>query len=115
MPVDLRSAVAARRVVGDQVAHSLIPLEQSAHATALQASMFMSLILEAHAQAAIPEEDGMEIVSMLSEASHHAAQSRARIGQAHAAMRRLADKHGIVFAGPPNCPEPDFVKVFTGA
>lgn len=104
----LRVVARSRRTIGDTIANSLIPLEQGAHQTAADANKFISDILRAHTDAGLPPAEGMDIVRTLSDAANLAVQSRVKFGEAHVALRDLAAKHNIVFAGPPECPPNEF-------
>lgn len=108
----LRVVAKNRRSMGDTIAANLIPLEQSAQLTATGASRFVADILQAHSDAGLPPAAGMDIVKTLSDAASLAVQSRAKIGEAHLALRLFSELHRIEFSGPPECP-PN--KVFTGA
>jgi len=117
MSVQLRQIVNARRLVGDRVVDALEPVERNAHAVAIDAANLVGVVLQAHTDAKLPPSAGMEALTLLSEASHLAAQSRAKLGAAHDLLRSVAKQYGIVHAGPPYCPpnEVGDVPHFTGA
>lgn len=118
MSAQLRQIVNARRVVGDRVIEVLSPVEKNAQSVAIDAAHLVGVVLQAHADANLPPSAGMDAVTLLSEASHLAAQSRVKLGVAHDLLRSVAKQYGIVHAGPPYCPpneEGDAANPFTGA
>lgn len=111
----LRTVAATRRAAGDRVIAALEPAENFAHLSAIEAANLVRVVLQVHADSHLPPSAGMEAVTLLSEASHLAAQSRAKIGAAHVLLRQIADQHKIVYAGPPNCPPNETISPFRGA
>lgn len=118
MSAQLRQIVNARRLVGDRVIDVLAPVEKNAHSVAIDSAHLVGVVLQAHADANLPPNAGMDAVKLLSEASHLAAESRIKLGAAHELLRSVAKRYGIVHAGPPYCPpneEGDTANPFTGA
>lgn len=111
----LRTIVDARRNAGDRVAAALTPAENYAHLSAIEVAKLVSVVLQAHTDAQLPPSAGMDALTLLSEASLLAAQSRAKIGAAHDLLRGVAASHNIVYAGPPNCPPNEVFAPFRSA
>ena len=102
MSAKLRTIAHARQAMPETVSRHLLPLERTAHDTAVQASAFATLLLTSHAEAALPHSAGLRAIRLASEAAQLASESRARLAEAHDELRAIMSSH-FALSGP-ECP-----------
>lgn len=102
---NLRQTVVARRDIAANIAQSLLPLEESADATAAQALRCVANLLDERRNAALPVTEGAEILAIMQDGCNLAFQAQAKFREAHMMLAERGKEMGMDPVCPPNTAE----------